>query len=374
MRKKGFVVIGLIIILLLAVLLCVEAFGKKEEKVYETISPGHIEEQAQPKVEEPAEETIPSPTPEMTREPEPTEEPESAVTLVPICCNFSVGVEPEGAGRLNSEKNGTYEQGTEIRVVVRPLDEYIFSGWYVGEKLLGSDRSIKITLSEDTHLRAVFLTPTPTPSPVKIEESKKGDIIVFGSYEQDNDMSNGPEAIEWIVLKEEDGKMLLLSRYVLDTPDWPFGWKSGAKNREWENSYWRVWLNKNFYDKAFSSEEKQRIVETEIKNLGNKEYGIEGGPTTRDKIFLLSMEEVEEFYPKESAFISERKGLGTKATEYAIAQGGRVYTHGDYGYWWLRTPGYNDRSVLQVTANEVVWASTGMKGFSMRPVLWLQKE
>ena len=30
-------------------------------------------------------------------------------------------------------------------------------------------------------------------------DAKAGDIIIFGSYEQDNDLSNGAEDIEWLV-------------------------------------------------------------------------------------------------------------------------------------------------------------------------------
>ena len=40
-----------------------------------------------------------------------------------------------------------------------------------------------------------------------------GDIITFGHYEQDNNLDNGAEPIEWIVLDVQDGKALLLSKY-----------------------------------------------------------------------------------------------------------------------------------------------------------------
>ena len=46
-----------------------------------------------------------------------------------------------------------------------------------------------------------------------------GNIVAFGRYEQDNDLTNGPEPIEWIVLDVVDGektKALLLSKYGLD--------------------------------------------------------------------------------------------------------------------------------------------------------------
>ena len=50
----------------------------------------------------------------------------------------------------------------------------------------------------------------------KLTWDSTGTYVLFGHYEQDGDTSNGPEPIEWIVLDESDGKMLLLSRFILD--------------------------------------------------------------------------------------------------------------------------------------------------------------
>ena len=43
-----------------------------------------------------------------------------------------------------------------------------------------------------------------------------GDIVTFGRYEQDNNLDNGPEEIDWIVLDIQGDKALLLSKYGLD--------------------------------------------------------------------------------------------------------------------------------------------------------------
>lgn len=43
------------------------------------------------------------------------------------------------------------------------------------------------------------------------------DHVFFGHYEQDNDLTNGAEAIEWRVLKVENGEALLISQYALDS-------------------------------------------------------------------------------------------------------------------------------------------------------------
>ena len=82
-----------------------------------------------------------------------------------------------------------------------------------------------------------------------------GDIIEFGSYEQDNDLSNGPEPIEWRVLEVSDGSALIVSQYALD---------ARAYNKErvritWAECTLRGWLNGEFYDTAFSVDRKSVV-------------------------------------------------------------------------------------------------------------------
>ena len=55
-------------------------------------------------------------------------------------------------------------------------------------------------------------------------------ILAFGKYEQDNNPDNGPEEIEWIVLEEQDGNLLLLSRYGLDAVPYNDGNHLGGKH------------------------------------------------------------------------------------------------------------------------------------------------
>ena len=59
--------------------------------------------------------------------------------------------------------------------------------------------------------------PEPTSEPdLSFPGLKVGDIVQFGRYEQDNDLENGPEPIEWRVLEIKDQAALLLSRSILD--------------------------------------------------------------------------------------------------------------------------------------------------------------
>lgn len=84
-----------------------------------------------------------------------------------------------------------------------------------------------------------------------------GNIISFGTYEQDNNISNGPEDIEWLVLKREGNRILVVSRYILDCnlKDSPYDdvWSRSAYT--WEQNRFRSWLNDTFLRTAFSASE-----------------------------------------------------------------------------------------------------------------------
>ena len=203
---------------------------------------------------------------------------------------------------------------------------------------------------------------------ITVPESKyiPGDIIIIGSYEQDNDPSNGKEPIEWVVLGEREGKTLLLSKYALDNKQYYKEWADIT----WEGCILRAWLNNEFYDTAFSAYDKQRIVTACNENPDTFELygswsdpergwfaGTDGGNATDDMVFLLSWTEARDYFDGElvkDPVYHETKPedynqkLLCKPTAYAIAQGVWTYPNSDNEYpsdtagccdWWLRSPG-----------------------------------
>ena len=157
---------------------------------------------------------------------------------------------------------------------------------------------------------------------------KTGDRITFGSYEQDNNSSNGPEPIGWRVLEVSGGSALIVSEYALD---------ARAYNEDYESVMWatctlRKWLNGKFYDTAFNEEEKGLIALTKVKNADNPKYGTEGGKDTEDRVFLLSLGEAERYFEDDEA----RRAF---PTEYAIARNVWVREKTGTVWWWLRSPG-----------------------------------
>ena len=184
-------------------------------------------------------------------------------------------------------------------------------------------------------------TPKPTPTPTPAPKVKVGDIVTFGSYEQDNNTKNGKEPIEWEVLDiESDGTCLLISRYALDCRPY----NKEQKDVRWETCTLRSWLKNTFYNNAFNTTERGKIVVTKNKNSNNPVYGTKGGNDTSDYVFLLSLEEIEKNYnidknTGEKYYWYGEDRLIKQPTAYAIAKGAWYSSNNGACYWWLRSPG-----------------------------------
>ena len=114
-----------------------------------------------------------------------------------------------------------------------------------------------------------------------------GDTFTFGSYEQDGNYANGAEAVEWIVLAREDDRILVISRYTLDSQQYHSRHAAVA----WADCDLRFWLNGTFFDLTFSEVEQERILTTVLPGDTNPTHGT-AGEDTEDRIFLLSVEDL----------------------------------------------------------------------------------
>ena len=110
-----------------------------------------------------------------------------------------------------------------------------------------------------------------------------GDIIKFGNY-YINDSKN-KEPIEWRVLEVSNDRALLITKDAIDRKPY----NNELRGITWEECSLRQWLNYEFINQAFSKEEQNEIILTNISNPNNARYGTRGGNNTQDKIFLLSI-------------------------------------------------------------------------------------
>ena len=195
-----------------------------------------------------------------------------------------------------------------------------------------------------------------------------GSTVLFGSYEQDNDTSNGKEDIEWIVLAKRNNQILIISKYVLDCQKYDADFTSVT----WESCSLRKWLNGPFINKAFSTEEQKMILSTSVTADKNPSHNISPGGNTTDKVFLLSIVEAKQYFNSDET-------RSAPPTRYAYAQGAHVYVRSTikYGvrctYFWLRSPGY----VSEYAAIIDIDGSIGYDGYGadiphgIRPALWI---
>ena len=170
------------------------------------------------------------------------------------------------------------------------------------------------------------------------------DTVRFGSYSQTNANEGTGDPIEWIVLERQDRKALLLSKYILDCKSY----NDIEDKTTWESSSLRVWLNTIFYTRAFSDTEKDVVLTVKNTNSESSEYGASGGNDTVDKVFCLSVDEVNKYFNQKD-MQNENKKLATRGTEYAKSVNNEGYNlrvfdssrwYGGNSSFWLRSPGF----------------------------------
>ncbi|MBR6089587.1 MAG: hypothetical protein IKP86_06615 [Anaerolineaceae bacterium] len=192
---------------------------------------------------------------------------------------------------------------------------------------------------------------------------KVGDIFTYGSYEQDNDTTNGTEAIEWQVLAVENGRILVISHYGLEAR--PYNYSNS--NMNWGTCTLRAWLNGDFYTDAFSSTERTQILQVTNKNSNTPGSKLAAGGDTKDRIFLLSTDEAKQYFSTDSARICQ-------ATEYTRAKTG---ISDEMNFWWLRSLGTYQYSALGVESDgsiEKTGSNVDVTYGMVRPVMWLKAD
>ena len=146
-----------------------------------------------------------------------------------------------------------------------------------------------------------------------------GDIIVFGSY----DVFDGKL---WQILDIQGNDALII---MFDGGIGIDDYHSYRGEITWESSTLRSYLNGDFYNSYFGETNKTKIIETINKNSSNLQYDTNGGNDTVDKIFLLSIDEVNKY------------------ANILFNEDSRSWE------WWLRSPGidYNYAAFVNYNSN-----------------------
>ena len=171
-----------------------------------------------------------------------------------------------------------------------------------------------------------------------------GESFFFGTYEQDNKTQNGAESIEWIVLGKEEKKVFVISKYGLIYKK--FG------NKSWQNSTLRSWLNGEFLNSAFTSEEQSLIMNT---RFADEDF--------YDKVFLLNRSSFYKYLPTNLR--------NCTITQYAIREHGsgeHSTAHFTYHDWWI-IENNGERNYVNLLGS--IQNGAGDYYYVVRPAMWL---
>lgn len=205
-------------------------------------------------------------------------------------------------------------------------------------------------------LIAVFVVvPAFNKNPFK--GCQVGDVVEFGSYEQDGDTSNGKEPIEWRVLAVEGNRAYVVSQKALDAHAFNADEDDG---NNWKSSDLKKWLENDFASQAFTGDELEEIS---------------GVPT------LLSFDEANKYFMSDNDRIC-------MPTQQAVNNGVNKNEGNSACLWWLRSPGDGSDYAGHVDEDGIVLAdknlADSLDGFvpyggylvdcpdgAVRPALWV---
>lgn len=255
----------------------------------------------------------------------------------------------------------------------------------------------------------IFVTLLGLALGCSAEKLKVGQTITLGTYDKDG-KSSTRDKITWRVLAVSGHKALVITEDIIHcgayfNPSWikykytywsgsyigtaePVNYRGSGEATEktmFKVSKYKIplknggygsdddlykyharyWLNKVFYKEAFSSSERSRIVRVENQNKNNSQYGVKGGPATKDYIFFLSYDEVLKYMPNRS----DRKASMTKKARSEITSGEKSAT------WWLRSPGKCRTNAMYVNGStgsvSVSGTDVGHSNVGFRPAMWI---
>ena len=174
------------------------------------------------------------------------------------------------------------------------------------------------------------------------DDVRVGDYVWLGAYEQDNDTTNGTEAVEWRVLAVEDGKALIVSLYGLEAHRF-YTDPTAADANNWEQSELKAWMETTFMQALFSSDEQQRLASAP---------------------FCLSADEADEYFSSDT----DRRCKGTVYLEHK-----ENYKNNSRCYWRLRTAGAQSYYTDFVLPSGQIdpHARVDYTAYAIRPAVWV---
>ncbi len=300
--------------------------------------------------------------------------------------NLSVSSEDDSKGTVIG--GGVMTCGEQVTVEAKPKGEYVFSGWYEDNRLLGKDNPYTFEMpSNDRSLEARFMTKDEaeglgvlpvvdeanstltyglypqthvkeekTLNSLKALTSKDADPIsgwyrLDGAYyakktatpwsDDGYKFDDGTyilkgteywfkcEPITWKILSSSGGVHSLVSNALLDVQPY------SNSSSKYIDSGIRLWLNKNFCNSAFLLDKsllQTVIVDNSASTTGSSanEYA---SADTEDNVYLLSYKDYTD-----TAYFANDAARKCAATEWVRASGAFFSSGSVCADYWTRSP------------------------------------
>ena len=139
--------------------------------------------------------------------------------------------------------------------------------------------------------------PGSPDKPSSWQDKWSGEYIYFGNWQK---QYSDRKPIKWRVLENDGRNLLLMTDESVGTMPYhaedDYASSSDYTNEEentWEKATLRKWLNNDFYQNAFTEDERNYLVTNKVLNGFSSDSQYNSGPTTYDKVYLLSTKELE---------------------------------------------------------------------------------
>lgn len=208
---------------------------------------------------------------------------------------------------------------------------------------------------------AAKFTPGKSELPVASQPDyslvKAGDIVWLGN-----------PLMPWQVLENKSGRLLVISKYVIDCLPFEDFYK---RNTFWGQSSIRKRLNREYLSNLLTEQEIGRVAPVFINREDDSlSFEIPQGETG-DKFFLLSVKEAKRYF-------RDNRHRSAPVVKYATRS--MLWTVFDkWAHWWLRTPGELDADMFYVRDGEIMSINSTVQGsyfehFGVRPAMYIDME
>lgn len=211
----------------------------------------------------------------------------------------------------------------------------------------------------DNSVTSVPNTVIPTPTEIEVNHDDNdyriGSTIKLGRFDD--------EDITWLVLDEQDGKYLVLTEYAVTTVPYD----AEGDSCTWETCSLRGYLNDVFFNTAFIESEKNMILTTTVVTEPNPDSEAIQSNDTEDKLFLLSIAEVERYFPD---------NISRQCYPTASAIDSNLMVSDYYGtcLWYLRSTGQFYEYACFVGDNGVISYKgyNNTMNYGVRVAMWIE--